>query len=120
MKIARRKFLQLAGAIAPIPGLPGIARAQTYPLRPITMIAPLRRHAPRKAGAVARLTAIPDTRLGLLADPDGRKPRRLTGRRFPDPIRDRALSRHSPAAEMLSGALKPPMGQKRAWTRSPD
>jgi hypothetical protein len=41
-------------------------------------------------------------------------PRRLTRRRFPDPIRNRvALSQHFPAAEMPSGAVLPAMGQQR-------
>jgi hypothetical protein len=40
MKLPRRKFLQLAGGAAALPALPGIARAQAYPTRPITLIAP--------------------------------------------------------------------------------
>jgi tripartite-type tricarboxylate transporter receptor subunit TctC len=40
MKLPRRKFLQLAAGAAALPALPGIARAQAYPTRPITLIAP--------------------------------------------------------------------------------
>jgi tripartite-type tricarboxylate transporter receptor subunit TctC len=40
MKLPRRKFLQLATGAAALPALPGIARAQAYPARPITLIAP--------------------------------------------------------------------------------
>jgi tripartite-type tricarboxylate transporter receptor subunit TctC len=39
MKLVRRRFLQLAGAAA-LPTLSGVAAAQTYPARPITMIVP--------------------------------------------------------------------------------
>jgi hypothetical protein len=45
---------------------------------------------------------------GSSGGPRWTEPRRLTGRRFPDPIRDRAaLSQYSPAAEMASGAFLP-------------
>ena len=40
MQIPRRALLQLVGAAATAPALPLIARAQTYPARPITMIVP--------------------------------------------------------------------------------
>jgi tripartite-type tricarboxylate transporter receptor subunit TctC len=40
MKLPRRKFLQLAAGAAALPALPGIARAQSYPTRPITLIVP--------------------------------------------------------------------------------
>jgi tripartite-type tricarboxylate transporter receptor subunit TctC len=40
MKLARRKFLQLAAGAAAVPAMPRIALAQTYPTRPITMIVP--------------------------------------------------------------------------------
>jgi tripartite-type tricarboxylate transporter receptor subunit TctC len=38
MRIPRRRFLHLAGGAAALPTVPRIARAQTYPTRPITMI----------------------------------------------------------------------------------
>ena len=38
MKFVRRQFLHLAVGAAALPVLSGIARAQTYPTRPITMI----------------------------------------------------------------------------------
>jgi tripartite-type tricarboxylate transporter receptor subunit TctC len=41
MNIARRKFLQFAGAAATAPAFSHVATAQTYPVRPITMIVPL-------------------------------------------------------------------------------
>ena len=40
MKLPRRRFLQLAAGAAALSALIGIARAQTYPTRPITMIVP--------------------------------------------------------------------------------
>jgi tripartite-type tricarboxylate transporter receptor subunit TctC len=40
MKLPRRKFLQLAAGAAALPALPGIARAEAYPARPITLVAP--------------------------------------------------------------------------------
>jgi tripartite-type tricarboxylate transporter receptor subunit TctC len=40
MKLYRRQFLQLAAGAAALPALPGIARAQAYPTRPITLVAP--------------------------------------------------------------------------------
>ena len=40
MKLPRRKFLQFAGAAAIAPALSRVATAQTYPLRPLTMIVP--------------------------------------------------------------------------------
>jgi tripartite-type tricarboxylate transporter receptor subunit TctC len=41
MKLPRRQFLHLAAGAAVLPTVSGIARAQTYPTRPITMIVPL-------------------------------------------------------------------------------
>jgi tripartite-type tricarboxylate transporter receptor subunit TctC len=38
MKLSRRKLLQLGAAA--LPALPGIARAQAYPARPVTLVAP--------------------------------------------------------------------------------
>jgi tripartite-type tricarboxylate transporter receptor subunit TctC len=40
MKPARRRFLQLAAGAAALPALSRIARAQSYPTRPITIIVP--------------------------------------------------------------------------------
>src|SRR5262249_48011755 len=41
MKLPRRQFLRLAGGAAAIPALSRIARAQTYPTRPITLVVPI-------------------------------------------------------------------------------
>jgi tripartite-type tricarboxylate transporter receptor subunit TctC len=41
MKLARRKFLHLAAGAATLPAVSRVARAQTYPTRPITMIVPV-------------------------------------------------------------------------------
>jgi tripartite-type tricarboxylate transporter receptor subunit TctC len=38
MKFSRRRFLHLAGGIAALPALPGIATAQAYPARPLRCI----------------------------------------------------------------------------------
>jgi tripartite-type tricarboxylate transporter receptor subunit TctC len=40
MKLPRRKFLHLAAGAAALPAVSSIARAQTYPSRPITMVVP--------------------------------------------------------------------------------
>ena len=40
MKLPRRKFLQLATGAAALPAISRIARAQSYPARPVTMIVP--------------------------------------------------------------------------------
>jgi tripartite-type tricarboxylate transporter receptor subunit TctC len=40
MKLARRKFLRLAVGSVALPAVSRVARAQTYPTRPITMIVP--------------------------------------------------------------------------------
>jgi tripartite-type tricarboxylate transporter receptor subunit TctC len=40
MKLPRRQFLHLAAGAAALPILPRVARAQTYPTRPITMVVP--------------------------------------------------------------------------------
>jgi tripartite-type tricarboxylate transporter receptor subunit TctC len=55
MNIRRRQFLRLAAGAAALPTLSRIARAQTYPTRPITMIVPIAAGGP--ADAVARLVA---------------------------------------------------------------
>src|SRR5262245_26898889 len=38
MKLPRRRFLHLAAIAAALPGLPRIARAQAYPMRPVRII----------------------------------------------------------------------------------
>src|ERR1700712_3656239 len=38
MTVARRQFLQLAAGAAVLPAVSGIARAETYPARPIRLI----------------------------------------------------------------------------------
>jgi tripartite-type tricarboxylate transporter receptor subunit TctC len=40
MKLSRRKLLQLGAGAAALPALSKIARAQAYPVRPVTLIAP--------------------------------------------------------------------------------
>jgi tripartite-type tricarboxylate transporter receptor subunit TctC len=40
MKLPRRNFLHLAAAAATLPALSRIARAQTYPSRPVRLIVP--------------------------------------------------------------------------------
>src|SRR5258705_11822146 len=40
MMLPRRQFLHLAAGAAALPVLPRIARAQAYPVKPITMIVP--------------------------------------------------------------------------------
>jgi tripartite-type tricarboxylate transporter receptor subunit TctC len=41
MKLSRRRFFHLAAGVAALPAVSRIARAQTYPSRPITMIVPV-------------------------------------------------------------------------------
>src|SRR5262249_12075649 len=40
MKLPRRKFLHLAAGAAALPAVSRVARAQAYPIRPVTMIVP--------------------------------------------------------------------------------
>src|ERR1700674_120276 len=40
MKVPRRRFLQLASGAAALPAVSRFAWAQTYPVRPITMVVP--------------------------------------------------------------------------------
>ena len=40
MKLSRRQFMHLAAGAAALPAFPMIARAQAYPARPITLVAP--------------------------------------------------------------------------------
>src|SRR5271169_4809596 len=55
MKFQRRQFLHLAAGAATLPAVSGIARAQSYPSRPVTMIVPF----PAGGGAdvIARVMA---------------------------------------------------------------
>src|SRR5262245_64041349 len=41
MKLPRRKFLHLAAGAAALPAASRLARAQTYPSRPITVVVPV-------------------------------------------------------------------------------
>jgi tripartite-type tricarboxylate transporter receptor subunit TctC len=41
MKLPRRQFLYLAAGVAALPVLPRVARAQTYPTRPVTLVVPV-------------------------------------------------------------------------------
>jgi tripartite-type tricarboxylate transporter receptor subunit TctC len=41
MKLLRRQFLRLAAGAAALPALPRIARAQTYPARPVRIVVPV-------------------------------------------------------------------------------
>ena len=40
MRLTRRSYLRLAAATTALPALPRFARAQTYPARPVTLVAP--------------------------------------------------------------------------------
>jgi hypothetical protein len=51
MKLPRRQFLHLAAGAVAIPAVPRIARAQTYPTRPITLIVPFPRRLQAHTGA---------------------------------------------------------------------
>jgi len=55
MKLPRRQFLHLAAGAAALPAVSGIAGAQTYPTRPITMVVPY--PAAGLFDAVARILA---------------------------------------------------------------
>src|SRR5450755_605124 len=55
MKLSRRKLLHLATGAAALPAFPGIARAQAYPTRPITLVAPFPAGGP--VDTIARILA---------------------------------------------------------------
>jgi hypothetical protein len=40
MKLSRRRFLRLVGGAAAVPGVCCVARAQSYPTRPIRLVVP--------------------------------------------------------------------------------
>jgi tripartite-type tricarboxylate transporter receptor subunit TctC len=62
MKLPRRQFLHLAAGAAAVPALPRIARAQTYPTRPITLVVPF---APGGANDVFGRVLAPRMRASL-------------------------------------------------------
>ena len=53
MNLSRRKLLHLAAGAAALPALPGIARAQAWPSRPITLVTGI-----AGAGTIAVLAAL--------------------------------------------------------------
>jgi len=55
MKLSRRKLLHLAAGAAVLPAFSGIARAQAYPTRPITLVAPFPAGGP--VDTIARILA---------------------------------------------------------------
>ena len=55
MKLPRRQFLHLAACAAVLPAVSQIARAQTYPTRPIAMIVPASAGGP--TDAIGRIMA---------------------------------------------------------------
>ena len=68
MKLPRRNFLRLAAGAAALPALSRIARAQTYPVRPITMIVPFAAGGPNDG--IARIMA-ERMRVVLIENVDG-------------------------------------------------
>jgi tripartite-type tricarboxylate transporter receptor subunit TctC len=49
MRLPRRQFLHIAAGAAALPAISRIARAQSYPSRPITMIVSFSAGGPRRA-----------------------------------------------------------------------
>ena len=68
MKLPRRNFLRLAAGAAAMPALSRIARAQIYPVRPITMIVPFAAGGPNDG--IARIMA-ERMRVVLIENVDG-------------------------------------------------
>ena len=50
MKLPRRQFLNLAAGAAALPTMSRIARVQSYPTRPITMVVPFPAGGPTRGG----------------------------------------------------------------------
>jgi len=65
MKFSRRQWLQLAAGAAALPALPGIASAQSYPARPVTLVAPFPAGGP--VDTIARILG--EHLQGLLGQP---------------------------------------------------
>src|SRR5450631_1207242 len=55
MKLSRRKFMHVAAGAAALPALSPVARAETYPARPITLVAPFPAGGP--VDTIARILA---------------------------------------------------------------
>src|SRR5580700_10214251 len=65
MKFSRRKLLHLAAGAAALPALSGTARAQSYPARPVTLVAPFPAGGP--VDTIARILG--EHLQGLLGQP---------------------------------------------------
>jgi tripartite-type tricarboxylate transporter receptor subunit TctC len=65
LKISRRKYLHLAAGAAALPALSRIARAQSYPARPVTLVAPFPAGGP--VDTIARILG--EHLQGLLGQP---------------------------------------------------
>jgi tripartite-type tricarboxylate transporter receptor subunit TctC len=46
MRLSRRRFLPLAASVAALPAFPGIAKAEDYPARPVTLVSPFQAGGP--------------------------------------------------------------------------
>ena len=65
MKLSRRKLLHLVAGAAALPALSRIARAQAYPTRPVTLVAPFPAGGP--VDTIARILG--EHMRGLLGQP---------------------------------------------------